>query len=74
MTDDERKMLKEMHDFWFQEPVQGGRTRAQEIHEMLTARRSLLWMGRALLYISGLVAAGATVWAAVRGFWEPPTK
>jgi len=64
MTEQESKMVREMHDFWHKPDVLGKPTRAAQVDEILTAMRAgkmgariIVWICGAIITVGGAVAA-----------------
>ena len=60
MTEDERKMITDVHDFLFKAPVKGKPTRAMEVDDALAAVRAGKIGTRIVLWMAGLVIAIGT--------------
>ncbi len=67
MTDEEHRMIKRTHDFWFVPPIEGKSSRAEQIDELLGAVRAGKIGTRIVLWLAGLVAAIGVVVAQMRG-------
>lgn len=68
MTEEEQKMLKDVHGFLFNETpgVKNSMSRAAHLDEFLNAYRSGKFIARAVLWFSGLLAAAGAIWAFLR--------
>jgi hypothetical protein len=60
--------LEEKSDFWHKPSVAGGRTRAQQVEDLLSALRAGGLVSRALLWVAGLIIAAGTVWSTLKGW------
>lgn len=68
MTDEESKMVREMHDFWHKPDVAGKPTRAAQIDEVLTAMRAGKMSARIIVWICGAIITVASAAAALKGW------
>lgn len=68
MTDDQAKMLQEVHDFLFKPNIPGDdRTLARELTEVLQAYRSGRFVARFTLWLAGAVITIGAAWVTFRG-------
>lgn len=70
MTEEEHSMMKRVHDWLFESPVEGGETRAKQLDTLLSAVRAGKLGGRVTLWIAGFVAAVLAAYAQVKGLWK----
>lgn len=76
MTEDQTKLLsdlnsrmkkfEDLHDYFMKPPLPGQPTRAAQLDEILTARISLKFSLRMMLWIAGLIATVASAIAVFR--------
>lgn len=60
--------LEEKSDFWHRASVTGGKTRADQVEELLSAVLAGKLVSRALLWTFGLIIAMGAAWSAWKGF------
>lgn len=66
MTEDERKMIADIYDFLYKPPITGGKTRAEQLDDVLVGVRYGRTTSRIMLWIAGMLAALAMVADPVR--------
>lgn len=67
MTEEEHRMVKRTHDFWFEPPIEGKPNRAQQVDEVLSAVRAGKIGTRIVLWLCGLIAAVAAAYTTLKG-------
>jgi len=65
---DDVHTLKEQSAFWHRPPVEGARTRAQQVQDLLDAIRAGRLVSRGLLWIAGAIIAFGAAVPHVRGW------
>lgn len=69
MTDEQDKMIREVHEFLFKPAVPGGDvTRAKQIEELLNAARSGKLIARLALWMAGAIVAVGAAWTTFKGW------
>lgn len=63
-------MMKRVHDWLFDPPIEGGNTRAKQLDDLLSAVRAGKLGGRATLWLAGAVAALLAAYAQIKGLWK----
>lgn len=66
--------VEDLHDLFLKKPVTGKPPLAENIQEIVSVYSSAKWSARAMLWLFGFVAAAATAWAALRGWFVPGGK
>ncbi len=68
MADDEHKeMVRRVHDWLFEPPIEGQTTRAEQLDRVMAGIRAGRIGARVLLWIAGFVAAIGAAWAQIKG-------
>ena len=70
MTEEEHKMIKEVHDWLLKPPIAGKPTRAVQLDDIMAAIRAGKLGGRAMLWIAGAIAALLAAWAQIKGAFK----
>lgn len=68
MTDEEKQMLRELHDFWMKPSRPGKPSRADKVDQIFTAVEAGKIGARFVLWACGFIAAVGAAWAAIKGF------
>ncbi len=68
MTDEQEKMLSEVHEWLFQARRPGAPSRAEEIDTVMEQIRAGRFLARAVLWLAGLSAAAGAIWTQLKTF------
>lgn len=69
MTDEESRMIKDVHDFLFKPAVPGSdQTRAKQIEDLLNAAKSGKLIARFMLWTAGAVVALGAAYTTLKGW------
>lgn len=68
MTDEENRMIRDLHQFFMVPSAPGRKTRAEQIDRALTAIESGGLIGRLLLYVAAAVITVGTAWGFLKGW------
>lgn len=72
MTNEQAKMLQDMHDFWHSPATLDQPSRAVQLDRILALSRGTTFAGKALMMLFGVVVTIGTFWAAIKGYAGVP--
>lgn len=70
MTEEENRMVRELHDYFMVPEIEGKPSRAKQIDDVLMAARAGKMGARAVLWLCGFIISISATWSAIKGWHQ----